>query len=89
MLEDYREYMMRCARCSNCKFIPHAVIKGYKNAYACPSVSRYNFHAYSGGGRLVTALSVLDGRVEIDDELIDIIYQCQRLSTQEIGERSG
>ncbi len=77
MLENYREYMLRCARCSNCKFVPHAVLKGYRYANICPSISRYNFHAYSGGGRLVTALSVLDGRVEIDDELVDIIYQCQ------------
>ena len=29
MLEKYREYMLRCARCSNCKFVPHAVLKGY------------------------------------------------------------
>jgi Fe-S oxidoreductase len=77
MLENYREYMLRCARCSNCKFIPHAVLKGYRYSNICPSISRYNFHTYSGGGRLVTALSVLDGRVEIDDNLVDIIYQCQ------------
>ena len=77
MLEKYREYMLRCARCSNCKFVPHAVLKGHRYSNICPSISRYNFHAYSGGGRLVTALSVLDGRVEIDDDLVDIIYQCQ------------
>lgn len=77
MLEDYREYMLRCARCSNCKFVPHAVLKGYRYANICPSISRYNFHAYSGGGRLVTALSVLDGRVAPDNELMDIVYQCQ------------
>jgi len=77
MLEHYREYMIRCARCSNCKFVPHAVLKGYRYSSICPSISRYNFHTYSGGGRLVTALSVLDGRVEIDDNLVDIIYQCQ------------
>ena len=77
MLEDYREYMLRCARCSNCKFVPHAVLKGYKYSTVCPSISRYHFHAYSGGGRLVTALSVLDERVEIDHDLMDIIYRCQ------------
>ncbi len=77
MLEDYREYMLRCARCSNCKFVPHAVLMGYRYANICPSVSRYNFHAYSGGGRLVTALSLLEERVEIDDQLVDIIYKCQ------------
>lgn len=77
MLEDYREYMLRCARCSNCKFVPHAVLKESRYANICPSISRFNFHTYSGGGRLVTALSVLDGRVTLDHELMDIIYRCQ------------
>ena len=69
--------MLRCARCSNCKFVPHAVLKSYRYSNVCPSISRYNFHAYSGGGRLVTALSLLDGRVEMDHDLMDIVYRCQ------------
>jgi len=89
MLEDYREYMIRCARCSNCKFVPHAVLKGYRYANICPSISRYNFHTYSGGGRLVTALSVLEGRVEIDEELVDIIYKCQMCGACDISCKYG
>ena len=89
MLEDYREYMIRCARCSNCKFVPHAVLKGYRYANICPSISRYNFHTYSGGGRLVTALSVLEGRVEIDEGLVDIIYKCQMCGACDISCKYG
>lgn len=89
MLEDYQEYMIRCARCSNCKFVPHAVLKGYRYANICPSISRYNFHTYSGGGRLVTALSLLEGRVEIDEELEDIIYKCQACGACDISCKYG
>jgi Fe-S oxidoreductase len=77
MLEDYKEYMLRCARCSNCKFLPHAVLKSKRFADICPSINQYNFHTYSGGGRLVTALSLLEGRLDLDDSLVDIIYKCQ------------
>ena len=77
MLEDYKEYMLRCARCSNCKFLPHAVLKSKRFADICPSINKYNFHTYSGGGRLVTALSLLEGRLDLDDSLVDIIYKCQ------------
>jgi Fe-S oxidoreductase len=89
MLEDYREYMIRCARCSNCKFIPHYVLKDYNYAYVCPSISRYNFHAYSGGGRLVTSLSMLEGRLEYTDKLLDIIYQCQMCGACDISCKYG
>jgi len=77
MIEDYKEYMVRCCRCSNCKFIPQYMVSGYDFSYVCPSISKYLYHAYSGGGRLVGALSMAEGRVEYTDEMLDITYQCQ------------
>jgi Fe-S oxidoreductase len=89
MLESYREYMTRCARCSNCKFIPQYRINDYDYAYSCPSISRYNFHTYSGGGRLITALSMVDGRIEYSDKLLEIIYQCQMCGACDISCKYG
>jgi Fe-S oxidoreductase len=77
MLKDFREYMIRCARCSNCKFIPQSRISNARYAYSCPSITKFLFHTYSGGGRLITALSLTDGRIEYSDALTDIVYQCQ------------
>ena len=85
MLKDYREYMIRCARCSNCKFIPQARISSARYAYACPSISKFLFHTYSGGGRLITALAMTDGRIEYSDKLLDIIYQCQMCGACDIS----
>ncbi len=42
----------------------------------CPSVSRYNWHAYSAGGKFNIAYSLLKERIEIDETFLDIIYKC-------------
>ena len=60
-LEDCRDDLEWCSRCSICKFIPMEVISGYDFATVCPSIARYNFHSYSAGGKLNMALALLDG----------------------------
>jgi len=76
-LADYEKNAIRCSRCSCCKFIPLDQIKGLDYAGVCPSIYRYNFHGYSGGGKLIIGLSLLQKRIEYSDELLDIIYCCQ------------
>ena len=75
-LEDFRAVAMRCNRCSYCKWIPLDRVKSWEFAKGCPSVDYSHFHAYSGGGRLVTLLSLTDGRSEITDEVVDVVYKC-------------
>lgn len=76
-LANYRKDMLRCTRCSCCKFVPiSSIAKSWRFAYGCPSITKYNFHSYSGGGKLITALSLLEGRIEYSDTLLDIIYKC-------------
>jgi Fe-S oxidoreductase len=89
MLSDLREYMVRCARCSNCKFIPQERISNARFAYSCPSISKYLFHTYSGGGRLITALAVNDGRLEYSEKMLDIIYQCQMCGACDVSCKFG
>ncbi len=76
-LEDCREDLEWCSRCSMCKFIPMEVISGYDFATVCPSIAKYNFHSYSAGGKLNMALAMLDGRIDYTDKLVEMIYQCQ------------
>ncbi len=75
-LEDYRADAMRCNRCSYCKWIPLDLVRSWEFAKGCPSVDYRHFHAYSGGGRLVTILSLTDGRSEVSSEVVDIAYEC-------------
>jgi Fe-S oxidoreductase len=76
-LEQYQGDMAMCCRCSACKFIPMQKVKGSEFSYACPSISRYNFHAYSGGGRVNIGTAALKNGMKYTDRLLHIVYNCQ------------
>lgn len=75
-LEDYRGNMLRCSRCTNCKWIPYDQIKSWRFAKGCPSIEYNKFQPYSAGGRLAAALSFLEGRSSYTDRFVDITYNC-------------
>lgn len=76
-LEQYQGDMNMCCRCSACKWIPLQQVSGYEFANVCPSISRYNFHSYSGGGRMNIGAAMLRGELDYSDRLLDILYNCQ------------
>ncbi len=80
-LIDYKRDIELCNRCSICKFIPLEKVKGYQHVNVCPSITRYNFHTYSGGGRLQIAQAVLEKKLGqqpgLDAELLGVVYNCQ------------
>jgi Fe-S oxidoreductase len=76
-LEQYQGDMAMCCRCSACKFIPMQKVKGSGFSYACPSISRYNFHSYSGGGRVNIGTAALKNGFNYTDRLLHIVYNCQ------------
>jgi Fe-S oxidoreductase len=69
--------MEGCSRCSSCKWVPFNQVKSWRFAKNCPSVTRYNFHAYSGSGKMIMANSMLQNRSELNDDIADIVYHCQ------------
>jgi Fe-S oxidoreductase len=76
-LEDFKADALRCTRCSYCKWIPFDLVKSHDYAKGCPSVDYNHFHSYSGGGRLITMLSLIQGRSVVDDDVVDIAFKCQ------------
>jgi Fe-S oxidoreductase len=76
-IEDYRGDVEMCCRCSCCKFVPFQMVNGAEHSYVCPSITKYNFNAYSGGGRLLTANHMLKNGFEYSDKLKEIVYNCQ------------
>ncbi len=76
-LEQYQGDMGMCCRCSACKFIPMQKVKSAGYSYACPSIARYNFHAYSGGGRLNIANVMLKNGFNYSDKIMDVVQNCQ------------
>lgn len=75
-LESLRHEMTKCVRCSLCKLVPMPTIQDTRFTSACPPVDEYHFHAYSGGGIQVMALSLLDGRIDLDHDLAQIVAAC-------------
>ncbi len=76
-LEQYAGDMAMCCRCSACKFIPLQKVKGSDFSYVCPSISKYNFHSYSGGGRMNIGTAALKNGMNYTDRLLHIVYNCQ------------
>lgn len=75
-LETLRRDMKKCVRCSLCKLVPMPTIQQTRFISACPPVDEYHFHAYSGGGMQVMALALLDGRIEVDRDLEQVVSAC-------------
>jgi Fe-S oxidoreductase len=74
--KEYQKMIKRCLRCSVCKWIPQVQIKSQKYASGCPAIDIYNFHPYSGGGKIILALAYEMGRIKPTEELRDIVYKC-------------
>ncbi|UCC18702.1 MAG: hypothetical protein JSV62_11415 [Promethearchaeota archaeon] len=74
--QEYKKMIKSCLRCSICKWIPQLQIKSQKYATICPSIDMFNFHAYSGGGRIILALALEMGRLKPSKELTEIVYKC-------------
>ncbi len=75
-LKDYKELVRQCLRCSMCKWIPQVQIQSQEFATICPSYDHFNFHTYSGGGKMIISLSLLMDRLKYDEKLAEIIYKC-------------
>jgi Fe-S oxidoreductase len=75
-LEDFRADAMRCTRCAYCKWIPFDLMKSARFSKGCPSIEAGKFHSYSAGGRLVTALSLMDGRSTVTEKVKDSVFKC-------------
>jgi Fe-S oxidoreductase len=75
-IEDLRPINSKCVRCSLCKFPPLVTVESARFSSACPSYHEYKLHSHSGGGRVVMALALSEGRAEITDEARDAFFQC-------------
>ena len=77
-LQDFRDDMGTCCRCSTCKFVTLETLKNQKYVDGCPSISRYGFRAYSGGGKLGIGMALLENHLDYKSpKLREIIYNCQ------------
>tara|TARA_B100000959_G_C14980927_1_gene623460 strand:+ start:1593 stop:2897 length:1305 start_codon:yes stop_codon:yes gene_type:complete len=76
-VEDYGLQLERCARCSFCKWVPQPQVRNWRFAPVCPSIGKYNFHAYCAGGRVIMAFGLAKDQLSITDSFAEIVYKCQ------------
>ncbi|MBI2889565.1 MAG: (Fe-S)-binding protein [Nitrospirae bacterium] len=75
-LEDLRFVAEKCPRCSLCKFPPLTRVEHGGFAGICPSYEEFKFHAASGSGLLIMAMSILDGRSEPNETVRRFAFGC-------------
>jgi Fe-S oxidoreductase len=69
-LKDYATTFATCWKCRLCEY-GEPVRKRI-----CPSVERYGFFAYTGGGKCYIGRSLLDGTISYSKDLADVLYKC-------------
>ncbi len=84
-LDEYKNNMNRCIRCSLCKLVPTPQIRSWEFSGGCPSIQYGKFHAYSGGGKVLLACGLLEGLVDYTDEMLDIIKTCSMCGACDIS----
>ena len=75
-LETFRHSMESCNHCGQCKWVLGPKAQGYDFAEICPIHMQFHFDAYSGQGLLHIAQELLDGELEPDAGLRDLVYAC-------------
>ena len=73
-LEERSDFLARCVRCSQCKFVPAPKSKAY--ASICPSIDYGNFHAYSASGQLINGLGLLEDKIQYTEEFLHSVQSC-------------
>jgi Fe-S oxidoreductase len=75
-LKELEAEMQKCFRCSLCKMVPLPTVLNPKYSDGCPSSRQFHFHGYSGSGKNIMALSLVNGRIQVDQTLADITFAC-------------
>ena len=75
-LQKLQDEMKKCFRCSLCKMVPLPTVQDNRFLDGCPAAREYHFHGYSGSGKNIMALALVDGRIPVDSDLADIVFSC-------------
>src|SRR3569833_2814253 len=75
-LEDIRFSRVKCIRCNMCKFPPLARVESHAHSMGCPAYEHFKFTSSSGGGLVIMANSLMEGRAEITDAVQKTAHGC-------------
>jgi len=75
-LTDLEAEMKKCFRCSLCKLVPLPTVVDSRFSDGCPASRVFHFHGYSGSGKSIMALAVVEGRIAVDQSLAAVTFAC-------------
>jgi Fe-S oxidoreductase len=87
-LENYRHTMESCNHCGQCKWTLGPKARGWDFAEICPIHMRYHFDAYSGQGLIHIAQELLNGELQYEAGMVDLIYSCTTCGACDINCKS-
>lgn len=73
-LQERKEFLSHCVRCSLCKFVPTP--KSHPFASACPSIDWGTFHNYSASGQIIAGYAFMTGTTKPSEEALRAVYSC-------------
>jgi Fe-S oxidoreductase len=82
-LEERLDFLDRCTRCSQCKFVPTP--QSQKHASACPSMDFVEYHAGSASGQLIMASGIAHGEIGYSPALLDTVSACTMCGTCDVS----
>jgi Fe-S oxidoreductase len=82
-LEERLDFLDRCARCSQCKFVPTP--RSQKHASACPSMDYIEFHSGSASGQLIMGSGIVHGEFGYSPGLLDAVSACTMCGTCDVS----
>ncbi|MHA2005306.1 MAG: (Fe-S)-binding protein, partial [Candidatus Thorarchaeota archaeon] len=75
-LERYAEDLFLCARCGDCSLADKTVASGRDVFHPCAVKNVLGFEAYTSRGRIMIMNDLLDGKLEVDKDLVSWAYSC-------------
>jgi Fe-S oxidoreductase len=87
-LAAFRHTMESCNHCGQCKWLLGPKTKGYDFAEICPIHMQFHFDAYSGQGLLHIAQELLNGELQPESGLRDLVYACTTCGACDINCKS-
>ncbi len=80
--------MESCNHCGQCKWLLGPKTRGHDFSEICPIHQRYGFDAYSGQGLLNIAQELLEGELQYEDGLVELLYRCTTCGACDINCKS-
>lgn len=84
-IDNFIYDMSRCIKCKGCTWLDHIYMPGVKFSTRCPTATRYLFDSYGAYGKMRIGVGVVEGRLDFNDRLLEILYEDPLCGACDVG----